>query len=167
MLGFIFGTACLVGLFVVLRRNRSSFSPFFSVHRRGSHPFGTWPPGPSRLVDYIVDDLHVSPAQEKVVREALDRLHKVAREARGNLRNARTAAAEAMRADQLDPNAMSEAMAQSQLAHDRLRDAGLDSLTQVHAVLEPEQRKRLADLIANGPAWRVHAPHHRCWPAHA
>lgn len=167
MLGFIFGTACLIGLFAVLRRNRSPFSPFFGAHRRGSHPFGAWSPRSSFLIDHLVDELRVSPAQEKVVREALDRLHKVAREARDNLRTARAATATAMRADQLDPNAMSEAIAQGQLAHDRLRDAGLDALTQVHAVLEPEQRKRFADLIANGPAWRVHAHACHTWPAHA
>ena len=148
MLGFIFGTACLFGVFLLVWHG----SP-----RLSRRPFSRFNPGrvSGDLADALVDTLHASPAQETTIRQSVDGLLRATREARRKLRRARAATAHALRTEPLDAEAMSEAVAQSRAAYESIQEAALQSFTQVHAVLEPEQRKRLAELISTGtlPAW--------------
>lgn len=151
MLGFVFGTACLVGLVLVLR----------GFHRERMWGHRRFFRRPWDIASTLVHELQASPSQEKVIREELGRARRVAHESRRDLDRAQRAAGAALRGDHVDASTMSEALAQLQTAYERARDESLRGMTAIHTVLDPDQRRRFAELIASAPHG-LHGHPYRC-----
>lgn len=149
MFGFLVGTACLIGLTVMLvkgpgRRWHGGF-------RRGRHVIGA-----------ILDRLETTPGQEKAIRAAVDEFSETAWRARRDFRASREELARAVRGEALDSSALHEAFLRHDGSIGELRNAFVSALGKVHETLDERQRKTLADLIESGHlAWhRGHA--HGC-----
>jgi uncharacterized membrane protein len=140
MLGFLFGTACLVGLFWVARRDR-----FGHRHHRD------W--GARYFLHRVLDRLDTTPGQEKVIRSALHDLRQEAYDLRGEAKRTRGEIAAALRAPELDKALLEQVFAQHDELIDKLRGSLLHAADQVHGTLDEQQRRKLADLIESGPPW--------------
>lgn len=114
----------------------------------------------------LLSRLDTTPGQEKEIRAALDDFRKVAREAKEGLSASREAAAKAIAGEVFDEIAMGEATVKLDATTGRVKEAFEAALRRVHAVLDPKQRERLAQLVAEGPrAFRGSRHPYRGWDA--
>ena len=180
MLGFLFGTVCLVALVKVMRRSRwgwghrAAFASYgggcgYGSHRGfGGHGHGGW--GDDRDVGWrggrggggfvlrsIFERLDTTPGQEKVIRGALDDLRAKARAVKDDARGGREELARALRGESIDVETLGTIASRASGAVDSLRDAAIGAVVEVHGALDARQRAILADLIERGPrfgGWR-------------
>lgn len=153
MFGFIFGTACLLGLTATFARGRHE-----GHHCRGgrSHGFRS---GRGRFVlNRLLDRLDTTPGQEKVIREAFDAMMEQLHDARGEFRGTRSDIAHAVRAENLDRGAVEGVFERHDAVIDRVRQNALDAFAKVHETLDERQRRILADMIESGPFGRGFGP---------
>ncbi len=147
MLGFFIGAACLVGLAAVARGHRH--------HRRGCygghHGYGRRGFGGRFFFRRILERLDTTPGQEKVIREAFSDLQEEAYGLRKDIHGARSEIAEALRAPELDKELLDRVFAKHDEVIEKLRASVVSSADRVHATLDEQQRKRLADMIEGGP----------------
>ncbi|MBI5517637.1 MAG: periplasmic heavy metal sensor [Deltaproteobacteria bacterium] len=177
MLGFLIGTACLVGLCKVLRHGRSCHGPWghhggCGLHGgcgprggfggwRGEHqgPFGGGGAGggPERwMLRGLFQRLETTPGQEKVILAAAEELRARAGTMRDSLWGARGDVARSFRAPSFDETAVGTAFARADESHEALRRAALDAIAKVYEALDERQRRELADLIDRGfDGWRA------------
>lgn len=94
--------------------------------------------------------LRIDEEQEPVVDHALRDLRAALAELGKELGDTRGAVAEAFRGEAVDDAALAAAFARQDDAVGRARREVVSALKQVHAVLEPDQRERAADLLAKG-----------------
>ncbi len=139
MLGFIFGTACLAGLFYNVRRSR--------WHRRHGGP-GRW--SWRGRMRGLFERLDTSPGQEKVLVKAADELTEAVAKLRDELGATRTAIAQALRGDTFDAAVLRELDTKHDALIEELRKTLRASAAQVHEALDPRQRRELADAIEHG-----------------
>jgi hypothetical protein len=146
MFGFFIGIACLVGLFYVLSGGRrwGRGAPSCGLHRRS---------GMRGFVRTLFETLDTSPGQEKEIRSAVGDFFREAHSVRDDFIASRGDVAKAMRGDYFDETSMGELFAKQDDGLDKLRKAVVGALARVHAVLDENQRVRLAELIEKGP-WR-------------
>ncbi len=158
MLGFLLGTVCLIGLVKAVRHGRHGHGchggwddggSWRGGFRRGG--FGRGGFGRGMFLRGLMERLETTPGQEKVILEAFDEMRDKARAARAEAREIRGDIARAMRSETFDEVTVGGATARVEALVDTARKAGIDAFAKVHGVLEPEQRKRLADLIESGP----------------
>jgi len=166
MFGFIFGTACLVGLFYVVRGGRCGgrrWRGHDSWHdgERESHS-GRWGFGRRAVMRWLFERLDTTPGQERVIRDAVEGFIDQAMGARREVDSSRADVARAMRGDSFDAESMGEAWGKHDDALSDLRKASIESLAKVHEVLDDRQRARLAELIEAGFTRRWHGPY-RSW----
>ena len=147
MFGFLFGTACLLGLTATFARHRHHGHSCGGGHRgRGFRS------GRGRFVlNRLLDRLDTTPGQEKVIREAVDTLMDDVHEARSELHATRTDIAQAIRGETLDRGAIEGVFERHDHVIDRVRQSALDSFGKVHETLDERQRRILAELIEAGP----------------
>lgn len=166
MFGFIIGTVSLLGL--------------LRLWKGGWHPRHGWGHGGPRrwMTRRLFEYLETSPGQERVLAGALEEVEKRGWAARDQLLVSRAAYARAVRGEHFDGAAVGEAFDGQQTALEELKKAVRDALAKAHEALEPEQRRRLAELIERGPramhgascgggwggpgAWRHHAGPSMC-----
>jgi len=147
MFGFLFGTACLLGLTATFARNRHE-----GHHCSGGHRGRGFRSRRGRFVlNRLLDRLDTTPGQEKVIREAVDTLMEDVHEARGELHATRADVAQAIRSETLDRGAIDGVFERHDRVIDRVRQNALDSFGKVHETLDERQRKILAELIEAGP----------------
>lgn len=177
--GFIFGTICLIALVKMLRRGRCGGGYGYGHGCGGGHcggghcghggwgsrrwGHGGWGPGqhgggwggghgPGEwMVHYLSRELGATPAQERALREALGTVRETLQANAQKLRDTRATMARALQGDNFDEGALGEAFAQQDEAIAAMRKAAMDALGKVHLALEPEQRRRLSELLARGP----------------
>jgi hypothetical protein len=154
MFGILVGTLCLLGLIAVVRGHRYrhgfgygggcgwGFSPFrgYGVHGMG---------GPRWMMRSLFVRLDTSPSQEKVILDAVGALRDQAGRLWGEWRQSKSELAEALRGEALDEEKIQGAFARHDGLLAQLRQVALDAVGKVHAVLDPEQRKRLAAMLEN------------------
>ena len=143
MFGFVFGTACLVGLLWVLKGGRHGC--------RGGGRRGWRGAGISHGLSFLFRRLDTTPGQEKVIRSAAQDVMKQTRELRESLSSSRADVARALRDEPLDPETLVDALGRHEDALAELKRTLAGSLAQVHEVLDAGQRDRLADLIESAP----------------
>ncbi|MDY7230496.1 periplasmic heavy metal sensor [Hyalangium rubrum] len=141
MFGFLFGTACLAGLFYTLRGG-----PW--RHRHHGRGGGRW--GMRGNMRWLFERLDTSPGQEKVFVKAADELTEAFAKLKDELGPSRTAIAQALRGEQFDSSSMREVNARHDALIENLRETLRTSMSQIHEALDPRQRRELADLIEHG-----------------
>jgi len=144
MFGFVFGTACLIGLIFVLARGKRRW--------RGHHGHGRGP------LYAALARLNATPGQEKAIGAALEEFWDTAHKGRTALKSTREAAARAVRGASFDESGLRGAFLEQDRALSEIRNAALEAGRKVHEVLDERQRKTLADLIESGHGYGFH--HH-------
>jgi hypothetical protein len=142
MFGFVFGTLCLLGLFVVLRRGR---------RHRGWY-------GPGRRYAALraaLDRLDTTPGQEKIIRDALHQLGEHAREARREVLDTRADVARALESSELDAPLLHGVFQRHDASLEKLRSSALGALRTIHETLDERQRRTLAKWVGSAP-WGFH-----------
>jgi len=167
MLGFIFGTVCLIGLFKVLRRQ----DPWGHGYSRcgGWHGYGHGDAGIDHEYGYgyrgyvgrrrmgrrlalrsIFERLDTTPGQEKAIVVALDELQSNERALREELKETRADIARAFAGGVIDDASLEEVFAR----HDRLlatmRVSFVEALKAASEALDERQRKELAAILSGG-----------------
>jgi hypothetical protein len=173
MFGFILGTACLIGLFWVLKGGRRFGRGGHSCGRRwhgqdswhdSAHEgrSGRWGFGRRAVMRWLFEKLDTTPGQERVIRDAVENFIDQAMGARREVESSRADVARAMRGESFDAESMGEAFGKHDNAMSDVRKAAVESLAKVHEVLDDRQRARLAELIEQGFARRWQGPY-RSW----
>lgn len=111
-------------------------------------------PGNSFWLRAVFAKLDTTPGQEREIRSAIEDFQREAHGAKDGLRGARTKLAEAIGPDELDESKLVEARATAEDVTGKVKDAFAASLRRIHAILDPKQRERLAELLAKGPRFR-------------
>lgn len=174
MLGFLIGTACLIGLIKTLRwgrhghghgygggcgggggygRRRWSGGGWGDQEPRGGWGGGGWGGGPSVMLRGLFHRLETTPGQEKAIMAAFDEMREATSAARGELRTSRADIAKVMRSPAVDEVLFGEMFARHDTELETIRKAGIGAIAKVHDALDEKQRARLADLIESGPGF--------------
>ncbi len=175
MLGFIIGTACLIGLIKTLRHGRACGyggcgyggrcgggggggcggggcgGGWGRGHHHGHH--GHWGGGrdPQRwMLRGLFERLDTTPGQEKVILEAVETLRAKGREGRDAVHGTAGDVAKAFRGERFDEAAMVEAFTRQDAALESAQKGLFEALAKVHEVLDERQRRELADMLERG-----------------
>jgi uncharacterized membrane protein len=97
--------------------------------------------------------LQLTPDQQTVVREELERLGTVIREHRQEWSQSRRDVAQAVRGESFDATTMGELFGRHDERLAEVRKAVMEALGKIHAVLDETQRQRLAELLDRGGPW--------------
>lgn len=177
MFGLILGTLCLFGLAGMARRAAwrhayaygGGFGPYGGGCHHGGHhgrfgggwgPYGrrggrrATPEGREAFVraagEVFKRRLRIDEEQEPVVDHALADLKQALESFTTDLKETRQGLADAFRGETVDDGALSALFARHDDAFARARREVVSTLKQVHAVLDADQRKQAADLLAAG-----------------
>ncbi len=166
MLGFIFGTVCLVALVKVLRHGHGCGSWRYAHggggcghHGWGGHGgFGGWRGhhhgGPGRGFGgfggwgerFLFSRLETTPGQEKVIRDAFQKERDTMREARAEWRDTGEITT-LLRGETFDRTAAEGLSGKADASFAKVRVVIVEALAQIHEALDDRQRRILADLI--------------------
>ena len=151
-MGFLFGVIVTLGVihFVRNRHRRvrgngrsRSFSPGAAMRRR----FGRrWH---QRAMGRLTDWLDASPAQAQVLAEEAEGLISQAHAVHKD--GLRGVFAEALRADELDKQAVEAALSEREAAIKALKERAVAAVERIRGTLDAEQRTELAGLVERGP----------------
>ena len=158
MFGFLFGAACLAGLFAVARRGHGHRRWGGHGHHWGGH--GHWGHrgfghhhGFS-VLGSVLERLDTTPGQEKEIRTAIDELMEEARSARRDFRGAREDVARVIREPEIPEGAFESLIQRQDETLARLRAAGQRAFRKIHETLDARQRDLLANLVESwGPGF--------------
>lgn len=101
----------------------------------------------------ILRVLETTPSQEKVIREELNTLFSTLGDHREEWRASRRDVAQAIRGESFDATAMGELFGRHDERLTAAREAVMEALGRIHAVLDEVQRERLADILDRGNPW--------------
>jgi Spy/CpxP family protein refolding chaperone len=94
--------------------------------------------------------LDTTPGQEREIRAAIEEMQERARNAKGDLPEVRANIAKAMVGDTFDTAAFEAVSARVDATGEKMKDAFGSALKRIHAVLDPRQRERFADIVGKG-----------------
>jgi Spy/CpxP family protein refolding chaperone len=175
-MGFLFGTACLIGLFVMIAKHRHHrrWGGHWGGGRCGGRGWGggydsfddSWGrgdgPGGGRgvflrsgLLRHLSMRLGASPGQEKVIASAADEVMDAGRSAHEQMRASKKEMAELFAGPSFDESLLVDVFSRQDETIRGFRQTVAGALGKVHEALEPEQRQRLADLITRGNGFRA------------
>lgn len=117
----------------------------FSGHGR----FGRGP-GQSFWLRALFGRLDTTPGQEREIRAALEELRDRARDAKSGMIESRDGLGRAVAGDSFDDGAFESVSARFDATGEKMKDAVRGALRRIHAVLDPKQRERLAELVTKG-----------------
>jgi Spy/CpxP family protein refolding chaperone len=139
MLGFIFGTLCLIGLVKVLRGPR--WHGRMGWGRRG------------RFLRRVFSRLETSPSQENAIVDALAEVRSGGRQLMPEIAATRAEIARLLRQDSFDRSVLDAVFARHDRALSELRALTSSALERVHGVLDVRQRGELAALLERTPTF--------------
>jgi LTXXQ motif family protein len=125
----------------------------FSGGFRGHDEHGYGGFGEGFFLRALLEQLDASPAQEKVIVNAVHEIRDEARKQREELKKTRADIAKAMRGSSFDEVLFGELFARHDAVMEHMRKTAMGSLGKVHEALDEKQRERLAELIENGPSF--------------
>jgi len=172
MLGFIFGTVCLIALFNVARRHhhgwRFAHGCGHGYGRWGGHDHGgfggrhggpPWarggfdgPPwarggfGEGFLLRGLFSRLETTPGQERVIKDAFQKVRDAMREARAEWRDT-SELSSLLRGETFDRTAAEGVSGKADATFAKVRVVLVEALAQIHEALDDRQRRILADFI--------------------
>lgn len=172
MLGFIVGTACLIGLIRTLRRGRCGHGGYGGGCGRGRwdgderggghgrcghrHGGGRWGGGGGRwdegaalrfMLRPLFERLATTPGQERVILDAAEAMRARVAASKDALRATAGDAAKAFRGERFDEGVMGESFAKQDEALEATQKAVFEALQKVHDALDEQQRRDFADHI--------------------
>lgn len=173
-MGCLFGAACLVGLLIMLKKHhRGRWGGRCGRGHRGGWGGGgyggygddSWDDGPGPrwggggggsffrqgILRQLSMRLSATPGQEKVIAGAAEEIFAAGRAAHETLRATKKEVADTFAGPAFDDALLGDVFTRQDEAISGFRTAVSSALTKVHEVLEPEQRRRLAELLARGP----------------
>lgn len=130
----VVGVAALAKRFVLRRRYAC---------RRGGVGHSFW-------LRALFARLDTTPGQEREIRAALEDLRDRAKDAKGGLADSREGLGRAIGGDTFDVGAFESASAHVDATAEKVKDALRGALERIHAVLDPKQRARLAEIVSEG-----------------
>ncbi|MET0343204.1 MAG: periplasmic heavy metal sensor [Polyangiales bacterium] len=164
MFGFIIGTLCLVGLFATLRARRHGGYGYagYGCGRAGYGGFGhddeePWEPrhhrrrsGRRGALRALFARLDTTPGQEKAIVGLLDQARGIARDKRGELRDARRELSAVFASARFDRDALEASLAEPRRLLDALQRDFVTLAEGLHELLDDRQRRIVGELIADG-----------------
>ncbi len=171
MLGFIVGTACLIGLIRTLRHGHCGHGGYgygggyggcgggrcgggrcggggrWAGREHGGG--GRWDDGSALrfMLRPLFERLATTPGQERVILEAAEALRARATATKDALRSTAGDAAKAFRGERFDEGVMGESFAKQDEALEATQKAVFEALQKVHDALDEQQRRDFADYI--------------------
>ena len=142
MFGIIVGTLCFLALIGVLAHGRRR-----RWAGRGCGHGGYGMSGPRWWLRGVFERLGTSPSQEKVIVEVANEVREEGRKLWGEWEKSKADLAEALRAEPLDEAKVAQAFERHDGLFAQLRKSALAALGKVHGVLDPDQRRALAQMI--------------------
>jgi Spy/CpxP family protein refolding chaperone len=179
MLGFIFGTVCLVALIKVMRHGRGygwrhahggcggrHHGGFGGGGRGfGGPPWARWGGGggfgEGFMMRGLFQRLETTPGQEKVIKDAFQKVRETFKEARAEWQD-KSELVSLLRGETFDRTAAEGLSGKADASFAKARVVILEALAQVHEALDDRQRRILADFIESrgrggsgwgGPPW--------------
>jgi Spy/CpxP family protein refolding chaperone len=152
MLGFIFGTVCLIGLVKVLRRGHGWHGHWGhdSHHGRGG--------GRRRwLMRSVFERLDTTPGQEKAIVAALDELREEKKLVRDEAEQTRADLARVVASGLVDDTSLEETFARHDRLLAQLRVSFVEALKKATEALDDRQRKQVGDLLERFGGGRIWA----------
>jgi hypothetical protein len=169
MLGFLFGTACLIGLFKVARGSCHGYGHGYGGEGRcgggfggpfGGHE-GCWGSGhggpggwrgfgPRFFLRSLFERLDTTPGQEKVIVQAADELRGALGKAKEQLRESRSDFARVFRGGIVDEASMADIFLKHDTVISETRRSVVEAIRKAHEALTEEQRSEVADFIERG-----------------
>jgi len=119
-------------------------------HGGGEEDFGGGAFGVRRPLRFLAWKLELEEAQVTELAKVLNDLKTERAQAAVDNRRSTSAFADGISGEAFDEKTVSEAASLRVQTAERLRDAVVKALRRIHAVLDPEQRERLAYLIRTG-----------------
>lgn len=98
----------------------------------------------------LYERLDTTPGQEREIRAAIEELRERARDAKTGLPETRQNIGKAIAGDTFDESAFEAVSARFDATAEKMKDALSAALKRIHAVLDPKQRERLADIVGRG-----------------
>jgi Spy/CpxP family protein refolding chaperone len=162
MLGFLFGTVCLIGLVKVARGSCYGYAGHGwgrggggfggedgprGWHRGGGRSRGF---GPRFFLRAIFERLDTTPGQEKVIVQAADELKGALHDAKEALRDTRGDFARVIRGDVVDEAALTDIFVKHDTVISETRRTAVEAIRKAHEALTEEQRSKVADFIERG-----------------
>lgn len=135
MLGFIIGTACLIGFIGVWRGGH---------HHRFHRSLHRW----------LLHKLDASPGQERILRNAFDSIRTSAIDFVEGGKASRRELAELFREPNFDSNRVNDWFVAREHEFMKVRESAVSALAEAHEVLDDRQRETLAKLIERGAYFR-------------
>ena len=132
MFGFILAATSAFGLYLLSRKR----------HRRL---------GSQHALRHVFSRLDTTPGQEKTIREALLRVKDGAKRLTRELSSSRSALAELLTQPEFDEVRVNEWVAARERSFWELKPEVMQSLREIHEVLDEEQRKKLSRWVESGP----------------
>jgi hypothetical protein len=172
MLGFLIGTACLIGLIKVARGHRHGSCGGYGYggqwgeggggwgggpwgrhegHRGGPRGWGRGGFGPRFFLRGLFERLDTTPGQEKVILAAAEELHAALHKAKDELRGTRADFAQVIRGEAVDEASVADIFMKHDTVISETRRGVVESVRKIHEALTDEQRKQVADLVESGP----------------
>lgn len=139
--------------FVAARRARC-YHHHCGGHHRGRHfgpPWAThWHNHRHAGLYWMFDRLDCSPAQERAIVSEIETLKTKLRDTRWSLKDARGDLAAAVRGTTLDDAALGAVLGRVDTATGAVREAAIEAIRNIHAVLDDKQRAELAEILDGG-----------------
>jgi Spy/CpxP family protein refolding chaperone len=114
---------------------------------RGGHGGGI---GGSFWLRMLYARLDTTPGQEREIRSALEELRERGRDAKSGMLETRESLGRSIAGETFDTAAFEAVSARVDATSEKMKDAAASALKRIHAVLDPKQRERLAELVSKG-----------------
>jgi uncharacterized membrane protein len=101
----------------------------------------------------LFERLDTTPGQEKTILQGFDKIYAQVEEAREQLLSARTELAAVLGGDVFDQAMLDGILKRQSELTEKFTQSMRELVTTVHASLEPDQRRALAELIGDGSAF--------------
>jgi Spy/CpxP family protein refolding chaperone len=134
----VFGRRCGGGAFRGWGRNHGG---------GGGHRGGI---GGSFWLRMLFARVDTTPGQEREIRAAIEDLRDRAKDAKSGMLETRESLGKAVAGESFDDAAFEAVSARVDATSEKMKDALASALKRIHAVLDPKQRERLADLVSRG-----------------
>ncbi len=152
--------AGIVGVVAVVKRlvfrRRSGHLAFAGGRCRGGG-FGGWGRGGHRggigrsfWLRMLFGRLDTTPGQEREIRAAIEDLRDRAKDAKSGMLETRESLGKSVAGESFDDAAFEAVSARVDATTEKMKDALSSALKRIHAILDPKQRERLADLVSKG-----------------